>query len=135
MGYLSASKRKTTQQETRNYTAKCNSSIRRVFVKKEEDDELAVAEDVSSKDAKKLAKQLDKEMIEAVRKLEFSNTLLDQIAFLREKETKKKLQSKSVGGYNKRNMVYGNITLKMPHWDSLPAYFPDWYQSFILCPN
>ena len=36
---------------------------------KEEDDELAVAEEVSSKDAKKLAKQLEKEMIEAVRKL------------------------------------------------------------------
>ena len=73
-------------------------------VKKEEDDELAVAEDVSSKDAKKLAKQLDKEMIEAVRKLEFEKAALlrDQIAFLRGEGNEKKLQSKSVGGYNKK---------------------------------
>ena len=73
-------------------------------VKKEEDDELAVAEDVSSKDAKKLAKQLEKEMIEAVRKLEFEKAALlrDQIAFLRGEGNEKKLQSKSVGGYNKK---------------------------------
>ena len=73
-------------------------------VKKEENDELAVAEDVSSKDAKKLAKQLDKEMIEAVRKLEFEKAALlrDQIAFLRGEGNEKKLQSKSVGGYNKK---------------------------------
>ena len=73
-------------------------------VKKLEDDELAVAEDVSSKDAKKLAKQLEKEMIEAVRKLEFEKAALlrDQIAFLRGEGNEKKLQSKSVGGYNKK---------------------------------
>ncbi|MEC8013074.1 MAG: excinuclease ABC subunit UvrB [Verrucomicrobiota bacterium] len=73
-------------------------------VKKEEDDELAVAEDVSSKDAKKLAKQLEKEMIEAVRKLEFEKAALlrDQIAFLLGEGNEKKLQSKSVGGYNKK---------------------------------
>ena len=73
-------------------------------VKKEEDDELAVAEDVSSKDAKKLAKQLEKEMIEAVRKLEFEKAALlrDQVAFLRGEGNEKKLQSKSVGGYNKK---------------------------------
>ena len=61
-------------------------------VKKEEDDELAVAEDVSSKDAKKLAKQLDKEMIEAVRKLEFEKAALlsDQISFLRGRRKRKK---------------------------------------------
>ena len=53
--------------------------------KEEEEDDLAVAEDVSSKDAKRLAKQLEKEMIEAVRKLEFEKAALlrDQIAFLR----------------------------------------------------
>ena len=74
-------------------------------VKKEEEDELAVAEDVSSKDAKKLAKQLEKEMIEAVRKLEFEKAALlrDQISFLRGEE-RKKLQSKSVGGYNKKEI-------------------------------
>ena len=73
-------------------------------VKKEEEDELAVAEDVSSKDAKKLAKQLEKEMIEAVRKLEFEKAALlrDQISFLRGEGGEKKLQSKSVGGYNKK---------------------------------
>ena len=73
-------------------------------VKKEENDELAVAEDVSSKDAKKLAKQLEKEMIEAVRKLEFEKAALlrDQIAFLRGEGSEKRLQSKSVGGYNKK---------------------------------
>ena len=73
-------------------------------VKKVEEDELAVAEDVSSKDAKKLAKQLEKEMIEAVRKLEFEKAALlrDQISFLRGEGGDKKLQSKSVGGYNKK---------------------------------
>ena len=73
-------------------------------VKKVEEDELAVAEDVSSKDAKKLAKQLEKEMIEAVRKLEFEKAALlrDQISFLRGEGGEKKLQSKSVGGYNKK---------------------------------
>ena len=72
-------------------------------VKKEEEDELAVAEDVSSKDAKKLVKQLEKEMIEAVRKLEFEKAALlrDQIAFLRG-EGGEKLHSKSVGGYKKK---------------------------------
>ena len=72
-------------------------------VKKEEDDELAVAEEVSSKDAKKLAKQLEKEMIEAVRKLEFEKAALlrDQIAFLRG-EGGESLKSKSVGAYNKK---------------------------------
>ena len=72
-------------------------------VKKEEEDELAVAEDVSSKDAMKLVKQLEKEMIEAVRKLEFEKAALlrDQIAFLRG-EGGEKLHSKSVGGYKKK---------------------------------
>ena len=54
-------------------------------VKKEDEDDLAVAEDVSTKDVKKLVKQLEKEMIEAVRKLEFEKAALlrDQISFLR----------------------------------------------------
>ena len=71
--------------------------------KEEEEDDLAVAEDVSSKDAKRLAKQLEKEMIEAVRKLEFEKAALlrDQIAFLRGEGGEKSLQSKEVGGYQK----------------------------------
>ena len=73
-------------------------------VKKADEDEMMVAEDVSSKDAAKLAKQLEKEMIEAVRKLEFEKAALlrDQIAFLRGEQGDKKLQSKSVGGYKKK---------------------------------
>ena len=71
--------------------------------KDEEEDDLAVAEDVSSKDAKKLAKQLEKEMIEAVKKLEFEKAALlrDQIAFLRGEGGEKSLQSQAVGGYKK----------------------------------
>ena len=71
--------------------------------KEQEEDDLAVAEDVSSKDAKRLAKQLEKEMIEAVRKLEFEKAALlrDQIAFLRGEGGEKSLQSKEVGGYKK----------------------------------
>ena len=71
--------------------------------KDEEEDNLAVAEDVSSKDAKKLAKQLEKEMIEAVKKLEFEKAALlrDQIAFLRGEGGEKSLQSQPVGGYKK----------------------------------
>ena len=62
-----------------------------------------------------MAKQLEKEMIEAVRKLEFEKAALlrDQIAFLRGEGSEKRLQSKSVGGYNKKNMArIGNITLR-----------------------
>ena len=71
--------------------------------KEEEEDNLAVAEDVSSKDAKKLAKQLEKEMIEAVKKLEFEKAALlrDQISFLRGEGGEKSLQSQAVGGYKK----------------------------------
>ena len=74
---------------------------------KEEDDTLAVAEDVSAKEAKKRAKQLEKEMLEAVRKLEFEKAALlrDQIAFLRGEGGQNKLKSASVGGRQKR--TYG----------------------------
>ena len=63
-------------------------------VKKEDEDDLAVAEDVSTKDVKKLVKQLEKEMIEAVRKLEFEKAALlrDQISFLRGEGDNRKLQ-------------------------------------------
>ena len=71
--------------------------------KEQEEDDLAVAEEVSSRDAKKLAKQLEKEMIEAVRKLEFEKAALlrDQISFLRGEGGEKSLQSREVGGYKK----------------------------------
>ena len=73
-------------------------------VKKEDEDDLAVAEDVSTKDVKKLVKQLEKEMIEAVRKLEFEKAALlrDQISFLRGEGDNRKLQSTSIGGVRKR---------------------------------
>ena len=72
--------------------------------KDDEEDNLAVAEDVSSKDAKQLAKQLEKEMIEAVKKLEFEKAALlrDQIAFLRGEGGEKSLQKQAVGGHQKR---------------------------------
>ena len=73
-------------------------------VKKEDEDDLAVAEDVSTKDVKKLVKQLEKEMIEAVRKLEFEKAALlrDQISFLRGEGDNRKLQSTSIGRVRKR---------------------------------
>ena len=72
--------------------------------KEDEEDNLAVAEEVSSKDAKKLAKQLEKEMIEAVKKLEFEKAALlrDQIAFLRGEGGEKSLQKQAGGGHKKR---------------------------------
>ena len=97
MGHLSVPKRNTNclQQETWNHSKSVIRPVQESLrIKKEEDDELAVAEDVSSKDAKKLAKQLEKEMIEAVRKLEFEKAALlrDQISFLRGEEGERKLQ-------------------------------------------
>ena len=75
-------------------------------VKKEDEDDLAVAEDVSTKDVKKLVKQLEKEMIEAVRKLEFEKAALlrDQISFLRGEGDNRKLQSTSIGGVRKKKI-------------------------------
>ena len=72
-------------------------------VKKDDDDQLSVAEDVSSRDVKKLIKQLEKEMIESVRKLEFEKAALlrDQISFLRGDGDNKKFKS-SLGGGRKR---------------------------------
>ena len=52
--------------------------------KKEEEDLLAVSENISAKEVKKLLRQLEKEMMEAVKKLEFEKAALlrDQISFL-----------------------------------------------------
>ena len=70
--------------------------------KKEEEDLLAVSEDVSKKDIKKLLKQLEKEMLEAVKKLEFEKAALlrDQMTFLQGGGST--LQKANKGGYNSR---------------------------------
>jgi len=70
--------------------------------KKEEEDLLAVSEDVSKKDIKKLLKQLEKEMLEAVKKLEFEKAALlrDQMSFLQGEGSILKKANK--GGYNSR---------------------------------
>lgn len=54
--------------------------------REQEKDDLAVSEDLSGKDVKKLIKQLEDEMMDAVRKLEFEKAALlrDQVSFLRE---------------------------------------------------
>ena len=65
MGYLPVSKRKQLAYN-KKYGITPRSVIRPVQeslrVKKEDEDDLAVAEDVSIKDVKKLVKQLEKEM-------------------------------------------------------------------------
>jgi len=70
--------------------------------KKEEEDLLAVSEDVSKKDIKKLLKQLEKEMLEAVKKLEFEKAALlrDQMSFLQGGGGT--LQKANKGGYNSK---------------------------------
>jgi excinuclease ABC subunit B len=54
--------------------------------REEEKDDLAVSESLSGNEVKKLIKQLEKEMLEAVRKLEFEKAALlrDQVSFLQE---------------------------------------------------
>ena len=54
--------------------------------REEEKDELAVSESLSEREVKKLIKELEKEMLEAVRKLEFEKAALlrDQVSFLQE---------------------------------------------------
>ncbi len=54
--------------------------------REEEKDDLAMAESMSGKEVKKLIKELEKEMLEAVRKLEFEKAALlrDQVSFLQE---------------------------------------------------
>jgi excinuclease ABC subunit B len=70
--------------------------------KKEEEDLLAVSEDASKKDIKKLLKQLEKEMLEAVKKLEFEKAALlrDQMSFLQGGGST--LQKANKGGYNSK---------------------------------
>ena len=81
-------------------------------VKKEEEDELAVAEDVSSKDAKKLAKQL-KEMIEVVRKLELQQLFVIKSHFSFGRGGKKNFKVNRSVATTKRNMAgEGNLIQK-----------------------
>lgn len=75
--------------------------------KKEEEDLLAVSENVSKKDIKKLLKQLEKEMLEAVRKLEFEKAALlrDQMSFLQGGGNS--IQKANKGGYSSKRRKYG----------------------------
>ena len=72
--------------------------------KKEEEDLLAVSENVSEKEVKKLLKTLEKEMFESVRKLEFEKAALlrDQISFLKEGKNKMKKSVKGESVYRRR---------------------------------
>ena len=120
LGYLSVPQRKQKAYNKkhgitpRSVMRPVQESLR---VKKEEEDELAVAEDVSSKDAKKLAKQLEKEMIEAVRKLEFEKAALSfhkiKSHSCGEREVKKSFKVNRSVATTKRNMVgEGNLIQK-----------------------
>jgi excinuclease ABC subunit B len=70
--------------------------------KDEGDDILAVSENTSPKEVKRLLKDLEKEMLTAVKKLEFEKAALlrDQISFL--KDGGKTLQKANAGGYSGR---------------------------------
>ncbi|MDG1139414.1 MAG: excinuclease ABC subunit UvrB [Opitutales bacterium] len=85
-----------------------NRPIQGSLVKKKEEDELlAVSENVSKKDVKKLLKQLEKEMLEAVKKLEFEKAALlrDQMSFLQGGGNS--LQQANKGGYSSKRRKYG----------------------------
>ena len=71
--------------------------------KDEEEDILAVSENTSPKEVKRLLKELEKEMLTAVKKLEFEKAALlrDQISFL--KDGGKTLQKTNAGGYSGRS--------------------------------
>ncbi len=71
---------------------------------KDEDEEFLVAEQSSPNQVKKLIKQLEKEMFEAVKKLEFEKAALlrDQISFLKDGS----INSRPVNSFRKRK-IYG----------------------------
>ena len=76
--------------------------------KEKKDDLLAVSEPVSGKEMKELVKELEKEMIEAVKRLEFEKAALlrDQIEFLR--SGSEKLRKAQTGSYRShRKYNYG----------------------------
>jgi len=68
--------------------------------KEESEDLLAVSENISKEDIRKLLKELEKDMLAAVKKLEFEKAALlrDQISFL--KEGGKNLKTAQTGGYS-----------------------------------
>ena len=70
--------------------------------KEEDEDLLAVSESVSKEEMKKLLKELEKEMLSAVKKLEFEKAALlrDQISFL--KEGGQNTKTAQAGGYSGR---------------------------------
>ena len=70
--------------------------------KEDESDNLAVSENTSPKEVKRLLKELEKEMLTAVKKLEFEKAALlrDQISFL--KDGGKSLKKANAGGYSGR---------------------------------
>ncbi len=78
-----------------------------------EENILTVSEDTSPKEVKKLLKELEREMLTAVKKLEFEKAALlrDQISFL--KDGKKNFKKAKIGGYSGRKKYgkrkrYGN---------------------------
>ena len=80
--------------------------------REEGEDLLAVSENVSKEEMRKLLKELEKDMLTAVKKLEFEKAALlrDQISFL--KEGGQKLKTAQTGGYSGRkkygrNKKYG----------------------------
>ncbi|MEC8014362.1 MAG: excinuclease ABC subunit UvrB [Verrucomicrobiota bacterium] len=77
--------------------------------KKEEEDLLAVSENVSKKEVKKLLKQLEKEMMEAVKKLEFEKAALlrDQINFLQGSGGELRKATKGGYGSQRKRKRYG----------------------------
>ncbi|MDG1325468.1 MAG: excinuclease ABC subunit UvrB [Opitutales bacterium] len=68
--------------------------------KEESEDLLAVSENVSKEDVRKLLRELEKDMLAAVKKLEFEKAALlrDQISFL--KEGGKSIKTAQTGGYS-----------------------------------
>jgi excinuclease ABC subunit B len=74
---------------------------------KVEKDELAVSEKVSAKELKKMLRELEKEMLDAVKKLEFEKAALlrDQIEFLKG-DGDSHLKAITKGGYTGKK-TYG----------------------------
>jgi excinuclease UvrABC helicase subunit UvrB len=68
--------------------------------KDESDNTLLVSENMSQKEMRKILKELEKEMLTAVKKLEFEKAALlrDQISFI--KDGGKNIKSTQVGGYS-----------------------------------
>ena len=79
---------------------------------KEEEDELAVSEKVSAKELKNMIRELERDMLDAVKKLEFEKAALlrDQIVFLKG-DGNSHLKTMNQGGHspkkNFRRRKYG----------------------------